>query len=161
MKRTFRSLMALAIAVVTLAACSSSDDVEKYVADVTLPAGTEKTEDADILVEAAAHEFTLNIQTEGQWIVTSENRFMRVKNAEGTGNATVTVAVQNNRSDDRKLGTLLITFPGHESENKTVIVEQKYAGENGGNAADDIEDNNKIYAVGYSYDATASYAHKP
>ena len=66
MKRTFRSLMALAIAVVTLAACSSSD-VEKYVADVTLPSGTEKTADADILVEAAAHEFTLNIQTEGEW----------------------------------------------------------------------------------------------
>ena len=58
--------MALAIALVTLAACSSSD-VEKYVADVTLPSGTEKTEDADILVEAAAHEFTLNIQTEGEW----------------------------------------------------------------------------------------------
>ena len=66
MKRTFRSLIALAIAVVTLAACSSSD-VEKYVADVTLPSGTEKTADADILVEAAAHEFTLNIQTEGEW----------------------------------------------------------------------------------------------
>ena len=157
MKRTFRSLMALAIAVVTLAACSSSDD-DKYVADVSLPAGTEKTSDADILVEAGAHEFTLNIKTEGKWTVTSENRFLRVKNAEGTGNGTVTVAVQNNRSDDRKLGTLLITFPGHESENKTITVEQKYAGENGGNAADDIEDSNKIYAVGYSYDATASYA---
>ena len=65
MKRTFRSLMALAIAVVTFAACSSDDD--KYVADVTLPSGTEKTADADILVEAAAHEFTLNIQTEGEW----------------------------------------------------------------------------------------------
>ena len=67
MKRTFRSLMALAIAVVTFAACSSSDDVSKYVADVTLPSGTEKTADADILVEAGAHEFTLNIQTEGEW----------------------------------------------------------------------------------------------
>ena len=66
MKRTFRSLIALAIAVVTLAACSSSDDA-KYVADVSLPSGTEKTADADILVEAAAHEFTLNIQTEGEW----------------------------------------------------------------------------------------------
>ncbi|MBQ3631432.1 MAG: hypothetical protein II949_09365, partial [Prevotella sp.] len=156
MKRTFRSLMALAIAVVTLAACSSDDD--KYVADVNLPAGTEKTADADILVEAGAHEFTFDIKTEGQWTVTSQNRFLRVQNAEGTGNATVTVAVQNNRSDDRKLGTLLITFPGHESENKTIIVEQKQAGESGGNAADDIDNSNKIYAVGYSYDATASYA---
>ena len=36
-------------------------------ADVSLPSGTEKTADADILVEAAAHEFTLNIQTEGEW----------------------------------------------------------------------------------------------
>ena len=139
--------MALAIAVVTLAACSSSDDA-KYVADVSLPAGTEKTEDADILVEAGAHEFTFDIKTEGKWTVTSENRFLRVQNAEGTGNGTVTVAVQNNRSDDRKLGTLLITFPGHESENKTITVEQKYAGENGGNAADIIETSNKIYAVG-------------
>ena len=155
MKRTFRSLMALAIAVVTFAACSSDDD--KYVADVNLPAGTEKTADADILVEAGAHEFTLNIKTEGQWIVTSENRFLRVKNAEGTGNGTVTVAVQNNRSDDRKLGTLDITFPGHESENKTIIVEQKYLGDYGGNA-DVIKTGNQIYAVGYSYDATASYA---
>lgn len=158
MKRTFRSLMALAIAVVTLAACSSSSDVEKYVADVSVPAGTEKTADADILVEAGAHEFTLNIKTEGQWTVTSQNRFMRVQNAEGTGNATVTVAVQNNRSDDRKLGTLLITFPGHESENKTITVEQKYLGDYGGNAADTIGTNNKIYAVGYSYDTTNSYA---
>ena len=126
--------MALAIAVVTFAACSSSDD-DKYVADVSLPAGTEN-----------------------KWTVTSQNRFLRVQNAEGTGNGTVTVAVQNNRSDDRKLGTLDITFPGHESENKTITVEQKYAGENGGNAADDIDNSNKIYAVGYSYDATASYA---
>lgn len=157
MKKTIQSLMALAITVVTFAACSSSDD-DKYVADVNLPAGTEKTEDADILVEAGAHEFTFNIQTEGQWNVTSENRFLRVKNGSGTGNGTVTVAVQNNRSDDRKLGTLLITFPGHESENKKLIVEQKYLGDYGGNAADVIEDNNKIYAVGYSYDATSLYA---
>ncbi len=156
MKRTFRSLMALAIAVVTLAACSS-DDEEKYVADVSLPAGTEKTEDADILVEAGAHEFTLNIKTEGQWAVKSQNRFLRVKNAEGTGNGTVTVAVENNRSDDRKLGTLLITFPGHESENKTITVEQKYLGDYGGNAGI-IKTGNQVYAVGYSYDATASYA---
>ena len=149
--------MALAIAVVTFAACSSSDDVSKYVADVSLPAGTEKTSDADILVEAGAHEFTFDIKTEGQWAVKSQNRFLRVQNAEGTGNATVTVAVQNNRSDDRKLGTLDITFPGHESENKTITVEQKYLGDYGGNA-DVIKPSNKIYAVGYSYDATDYYA---
>ena len=158
MKRTFRSLMALAIAVVTLAACSSSDDVEKYVADVTLPSGTEKTEDADILVEAGANEFTLAIQTEGQWTVTSQNRFLHVKNGSGTGNATVTVRVENNTFEDRKLGRLSIAFPGHEELNKTITVEQKYLGDYGGNAADIIETSNKIYAVGYSYDITGEWA---
>ena len=158
MKRTFRSLMALAIAVVTLAACSSSDDVSKYVADVNLPAGTEKTADADILVEAGAHEFTLNIQTEGQWTVTSQNRFLHVQNAQGTGNATVTVRVENNTYEDRKLGHLAIAFPGHEELNKTITVEQKYLGDYGGNAADIIETSNKIYAVGYSYDITGEWA---
>ncbi len=158
MKRTFRSLMALAIAVVTLAACSSSDDASKYVADVTLPTTAEKTADADILVEAGAHEFTLNIQTEGQWTVTSQNRFLHVQNAQGTGNATVTVRVENNTFEDRKLGRLSIAFPGHESENKTITVEQKYLGDYGGNAADIIETSNKIYAVGYSYDITGEWA---
>ena len=150
--------MALAIAVVTLAACSSSDDVEKYVADVNLPAGTEKTEDADILVEAGAHEFTFDIKTEGQWTVTSQNRFLHVKNGSGTGNATVTVRVENNTFEDRKLGALDITFPGHESENKTITVEQKYLGDYGGNAANIIELNNKIYGVGFSYDIKGEWA---
>lgn len=157
MKRTFRSLMALAIAVVTLAACSSSDDA-KYVADVSLPAGTEKTADADILVEAGAHEFTFDIKTEGQWAVKSQNRFLHVQNGSGTGNATVAVYVENNTFEDRKLGTLNIVFPGHESENKTLTVEQKYLGDYGGNAADTLETSNKIYAVGYSYDIKGEWA---
>ena len=157
MKRTFRSLMALAIAVVTFAACSSSDDA-KYVADVSLPSGTEKTADADILVEAGAHEFTFDIKTEGQWAVKSQNRFLHVKNGSGTGNATVTVRVENNTFEDRKLGALDITFPGHESENKTITVEQKYLGDYGGNAANIIELNNKIYGVGFSYDIKGEWA---
>ena len=149
--------MALAIAVVTLAACSSSDDA-KYVADVSLPAGTEKTADADILVEAGANEFTLNIKTEGQWAVKSQNRFLHVKNGSGTGNATVTVRVENNTFEDRKLGALDITFPGHEELNKTITVEQKYLGDYGGNAANIIELNNKIYGVGFSYDIKGEWA---
>lgn len=149
--------MALAIAVVTFAACSSSDDA-KYVADVSLPSGTEKTADADILVEAGAHEFTFDIKTEGQWAVKSQNRFLHVKNGSGTGNATVTVRVENNTFEDRKLGALDINFPGHESENKTITVEQKYLGDYGGNAANIIELNNKIYGVGFSYDIKGEWA---
>lgn len=150
--------MALAIAVVTLAACSSSDDVSKYVADVSVPATVPTTQEGYLLLEAGAHEFTFDIKTEGQWIVTSENRFLHVQNGSGTGNATVTVYVENNTFEDRKLGTLNIVFPGHESENKTLTVEQKYLGDYGGNAADIIETSNKIYAVGYSYDITGEWA---
>ena len=156
MKRTFRSLMALAIAVVTLAACSSDDD--KYVADVSVPATVPTTQEGYLLLEAGAHEFTFDIKTEGQWAVKSQNRFLHVKNGSGTGNATVTVRVENNTFEDRKLGALDITFPGHEELNKTITVEQKYLGDYGGNAADTLETSNKIYAVGYSYDITGEWA---
>jgi len=150
--------MALAIAVVTLAACSSSDDVSKYVADVSVPATVPTTQEGYLLLEAGAHEFTLNIQTEGQWTVTSQNRFLHVKNGSGTGNATVTVRVENNTFEDRKIGRLSIAFPGHEELNKTITVEQKYLGDYGGNAANPIELNNKIYGVGFSYDIKGEWA---
>ena len=149
--------MALAIAVVTFAACSSSDDA-KYVADVSVPATVPTTQEGYLLLEAGAHEFTFDIKTEGQWAVKSQNRFLHVKNGSGTGNATVTVRVENNTFEDRKLGALDITFPGHESENKTITVEQKYLGDYGGNAANIIELNNKIYGVGFSYDIKGEWA---
>ena len=157
MIKTFRSLMAMAIAVTTFAACSDSDD-DKYVADVTLPSTVSTTTEGNILVEAGASEFTFDIKTDGQWTVTSQNRFLHVKNGQGTGNATVTVRVENNTFEDRKLGTLSIAFPGHEELNQTLTVEQKYLGDYGSNAADVIETTNKIYAVGYSYDITGEWA---
>lgn len=157
MRKTFRSLMAMAIAMITLAACSDSDD-DKYVADVTLPATVSTTTEGNILVEAGASEFTFDIKTDGQWTVTSQNRFLHVQNGQGTGNATVTVRVENNTFEDRKLGTLDIAFPGHEELNRSLTVEQKYLGDYGQNAADIIETTNKIYAVGYSYDITGEWA---
>ena len=157
MMKKIRSLMAIAIAMTTFVACSDSDDDNKYVADVNVPTNVPTTSEGYLLLEAGAHEFTFDIKTEGKWTVTSQNRFMHVEPAEGTGNATVTVAVQNNQSDDRKEGTLIITFPGHEEQNKTLNVEQKYLGDYGGNA-DVLDVGNRIYAVGYSYDATETYA---
>ena len=145
-------LMAIAIVAVAFTACSDDDS---YLADVTLPAEATGNE---MLVEANAHDFTFDIKSEGAWKVESDRRFLRVSPKEGTGNATVTVSVEANQSDDRKVGTLTITFPGHENQNKTLTIEQKYAGDYGENAADVIETSNKIYAVGYSYDCTGEYA---
>ena len=152
MKKIFY-LMAIAIASVAFTGCS--DESENFVAEVTLPANVSGNE---MLVEANAHDFTLDIKTEGTWKVESDRRFLRVNPKEGSGNATVTVSVETNQSDDRKVGNLTISFPGHEEQNKVLVVEQKYAGDYSENNADIIESNNKIYAVGFSYDCTGEYA---
>ena len=143
--------MAMAIVAVAFTACTD----DNFLADVTLPAEATGNK---MVVDAYAHDFTFDIKTEGQWKVESNSRFLHVSPTEGTGNATVTVSVQNNQSDERKEGNLTIVFPGHEEENKTITIEQKYAGDYGENAADIIETSNKIYAVGYSYDCTGEYA---
>ena len=143
--------MAMAIVAVAFTACTD----DNFLADVTLPAEATGNK---MVVDAYAHDFTFDIKTEGQWKVESNSRFLHVSPTEGTGNATVTVSVQNNQSDERKEGNLTIVFPGHEEENKTITIEQKYAGDYGENAADIIDTSNKIYAVGYSYDCTGEYA---
>ena len=151
MRKIFH-LMAMAIAAVAFTACSDDDN---FLADVTLPAEATGNE---MLVEGYAHDFTFDIKTEGAWKVESDRRFLHVNPKEGTGNATVTVNMQANQSDERKVGTLTVTFPGHEEQNKVLTIEQKFAGDYGENAADVIESNNKIYAVGFSYDCTDEYA---
>ena len=149
--KKFFYLMAMVIIAVAFTACTD----DSFLAEVTLPAEATGNK---MVVDAYAHDFTFDIKTEGQWKVESDSRFLHVSPNEGTGNATVTVSVQNNQSDERKEGNLTIIFPGHEEENKTITIEQKYAGDYGENAADIIETSNKIYAVGYSYDCTGEYA---
>lgn len=153
MKSILKSAAVLCcMATVAFAACQKEP---VFLADVKLPAEATGNE---MLVEGYAHDFTFDIKTEGEWKVESDRRFLRVSPKEGTGNATVTVSVEANQSDDRKMGTLSVTFPGHEDQNKVLIIEQKFAGDYGANAADVIATSNKIYAVGFSYDCTGEYA---
>ena len=149
--KKFFYLMAMVIIAVAFTACTD----DSFLAEVTLPAEATGNK---MVVDAYAHDFTFDIKTEGQWKVESDSRFLHVSPNEGTGNATVSVSVQNNQSDERKEGNLTIIFPDHEEENKTITIEQKYAGDYGENAADIIDTSNKIYAVGYSYDCTGEYA---
>ena len=149
--RKFFYLMAMVIIAMAFSACTD----DSFLAEVTLPAEATGNK---MVVDAYAHDFTFDIKTEGQWKVESDSRFLHVSPNEGTGNATVSVSVQNNQSDERKEGNLTIIFPDHEEENKTITIEQKYAGDYGENAADIIDTSNKIYAVGYSYDCTGEYA---
>ncbi|MBP5338782.1 MAG: hypothetical protein J6Z14_05680 [Prevotella sp.] len=146
MRKIFH-LMAMAIVAVAFTACSDDDD--NYLADVTLPAGA--TGNA-MVVDAWSNNFTLDIKSDGEWRVESSD-FITVKPSEGKGNATVKVFVEDNEEEQRQKGNVTIVFPGHEGQNKTLAVEQKWQGEYDENA-DVIGKTNKVYAVGYGYDTT-------
>ena len=150
-------LMAMAIMVLSFTACTDNFDNPVFTSDVTLPKAAE-FDDGAMLVHQWASEFTIDIAANGEWRIESDRRFLRPETKEGKGNATVTISVQENTSDDRKVGHLTIVFPGHEEQNKVITVEQEWYGDPVDNAADVIETNNIIYAVGYSYDCTDEYA---
>ena len=145
--KKFFYLMAMAIVALTFSACT---DDESFLAKVNYP--QEATGDK-MVVDAWANEFPLEIKTEGAWKVESDSYFFTVEPEEGSGNATVTVSVQNNTRSKRKTGHLTIVFPGHEGENKALTIEQKWKGEYDENA-DILSISNKIYAVGFGYDTT-------
>ena len=136
-------LMAMAIVAVGFTACSDDDN---FLADVTLPA---EATGSTMVVDAWSNNFTLDIKSDCEWRVENSD-FITVKPTEGKGNATVKVYVEDNEEDQRQKGNVTIVFPGHEGQNKTLAVEQKWTGEYDENA-DVLGTSNKIYAVGYGY----------
>lgn len=145
-------LMAI-ITTVTLVSCADDKD---FFAEVEYP--TEGSNDA-IMVDAWSSEYTFNIKSSGTWqIGTDDHCFFEVSPKSGSGDAIVTITVQNNQSDERKVGSFNVVFPGNESYNETVLVEQKWEGDYDDNAADKITTSNKVYAIGFSYDATGEWA---
>lgn len=143
------------LAVISALSLSSCKDEDSFFAEVEYP---NETTDNVLTVDAWASEYPIEINTDGEWRVEKDSRFFRVTPENGTGNATVTLHVQNNQSDERKQGILNIVFPGHEDKNAEVIIEQKYMGDYNGDMATPIGTSNKVYAVGYSYDATGEWA---
>ena len=113
--------------------------------------------DGVLLVDPYAGKVTFDIKATGEWRIEEDVRFFYLSPSSGTGPATVTLTVQDNTSDDRKDGQFTVVFPGHEAQNQTVTVEQKWMGEMPVNATE-ISTSNQIYAAGFSYDATGEYA---
>ena len=144
--RKFCHLMAIAIAAVVLAACEKEPD---FLAEVIYP---EEADGNTIVVDSWSNNFPLEIKSDGDWRVENSD-FITVKPSEGKGNATVKVYVEDNEEEQRLKGNVTIVFPGHEGQNKTLTVEQKWTGEYDENA-DVIGKTNKVYAVGYGYDTT-------
>lgn len=153
-------MVALVIAMLaccmTFSACSDDDELD-FVANVEFD--TEQSDDGAMLVDAWASEYTLEIKSDGAWVLETTDRFYNLSVKSGSGDATVRLEVEDNQGEERKEGCLTVVFPGHEDLNRKILIEQKWAGDYDENAADTIATSNKIYAVGYSYDATGQWAH--
>ena len=150
-----KCLLLAAAASVMMVACSDQTDnpsSPEFFAEVTFPT---LNEEGVLLLDAESSEFTIDIKTTGAWSIGSDRRFLRANPKGGSGNATVTVAVQTNQDIEAKIANLTVTFPGHEENNQTLIVEQRASFSVG---SDPISTSNKVYAVGFSYDATGEYA---
>ena len=134
---------------------TSCDKDDLFIADVDYE--TEQS-DGTMIVEAWASEYKIEIKSDGDWYLETDDRFFHPYPNSGSGNSTILLDVETNQSEERKVGSLTIVFPGHEELNKTILIEQKWEGDYDDNAADKITTSNKIYAVGYSYDATGEWA---
>jgi len=161
-KKNFRHGLVMAAAAIVgllgLMACIENNDIDHpdvpdFLAEVVFP---NLNEEGSFVVEAQNSEFTFDIKTEGSWRVESDRRFLRMNPNAGTGNAKVTVSVQANQGEEEKVGHLTVVFPAHENKNQALTVEQKCVSYALG--ADVINTSNKVYAVGFSYDATGEYA---
>ena len=151
-------MAALAISVLTccmtFSACSNDDELG-FVADVEF--NTEQSNGA-MLVEAWASEYTFEVKSDGEWKLETTDRFYELSVKSGSGDATIRLQAEDNQGEERKVGCLTVVFPGHEELNKTIYIEQKWAGDYDDNVASTIATSNKIYAAGYSYDATGEWA---
>ena len=141
------------VTLLAFTACSDNDNVFK--AEVQYPAGTVENQ---LTTDAWHSTYQLEVKADGAWRIETNDYFLTVSPESGTGDATVTLTLEDNLGERRKAGKLAFIFEGHEEQNRELRVMQKYAGDYDDNAAGELDTSNKIYAVGYSYDATGYWA---
>lgn len=99
--------------------------------------------------------YELKISTDGNWVIKDNSMFVQsIDKTEGVGDATVKLRLTSNDLDERLVGSLNIEFSSQEDQ-KIVLI-QKYRGDYGDNASQ-LTKSNKIYAVGYGYNAISGY----
>lgn len=143
------------LAGITFLAFTSCSDDDAFKAEVEYPIGTVENQ---LVVDAWSSTHQLEVKADGPWRIETDDYFLTVSPESGTGNATVTLTLDNNLGERRKAGTLSFIFEGHENQNRELRVLQKYAGDYDDNAAGELETSNNVYAVGYGYDATGYWA---
>lgn len=149
-----KKVLYLLSGVMLLAATACSDD-DVFRADVNYPPETVGNQ---LTTDAWRSTYQLEVKADGPWRIETDDYFLTVTPESGTGDATVTLSLDDNQGERRKVGKLNFIFEGHEEQNRELRVMQKYAGDYDDNAAGKLDISNKIYAVGYSYDATGYWA---
>lgn len=149
-----KKVLYLLSGVMLLAATACSDD-DEFRADVNYPPETVGNQ---LTTDAWRSTYQLEVKADGSWRIETDDYFLTVSPESGTGDATVTLSLDDNQGERRKVGKLNFIFEGHEEQNCELRVMQKYAGDYDDNAAGKLDTSNKIYAVGYSYDATGYWA---
>ena len=118
-----------------------------------------KTAGDTLVFDMKDSTYDFKIVADGKWKIEDETKFIQsISQMSGEGDATVKIRLCLNDMDGRFLGNLRFVYPEDTSLNKTITIVQKYSGDYDDNASV-LSKSNKIYAVGYGYDAlTGAYA---
>lgn len=147
-KNLFKVFLSLMLA---LGATACSDDVV-IKGDVSMPENTDLMK-----LDAWSYAIPFEVKSDSKWRIETTGDLCYAFPEEGTGDATVKLCIVDNATEERQTGELRVIFPEDESKNKVYKLEQKCEADYGDNAIT-VTKGNRVYAVGYGYDATNLYA---
>jgi hypothetical protein len=141
--------LTVGLTLTTVTSCSDDDNI---MAEVVVP------EDANLLqLDSWSYEILFDIQSDSEWQIETTGDICYAYPDAGTGNATVKLCIVDNDDELSRTGELHVIFPKDTSKNRTYQLKQLGEADYGDNAVS-ITLGNRIYAVGYSYNANAGYA---
>lgn len=108
-------------------------------------------------LDSWSYEIPFDIQSDSEWKIETTGDLCYAYPESGTGNATVKLCIVDNDDDMSRTGELRVIFPKDSSKNKTYQLKQMCVADYGENSVT-INSGNRIYAVGYGYNANAGYA---
>lgn len=151
MKTTKNLLKVFLGLMLALGVTACSDDVVIR-GDVSMPENTDLMK-----LDAWSYEIPFEVKTDSKWRIETTGDLCYAFPEEGTGDATVKLCIIDNATEERQTGELRVIFPEDESKNKVYKLEQKCEADYGDNAVS-LVTGNRVYAVGFGYDATNMYA---
>lgn len=134
-----------ALVLSTLVACSNFADTE----DSSVALSSAVRNDT-LWVGIQDSTYDIDISTDGDWKIVNETDFASVSEESGTGSATVKLDVLYNDYDLRRYGRISVQLPNGE---QNIVIAQQGRADLDENDENTVEATNKIFAVGYSYDA--------